>query len=161
MARESLQRMSILEKIRGMSDALKILARNITSLSGIECRHQCQSGDIEFDLTVATHLYRIAQEAVNNALKHSHASRIDIICSRDEKRFYLTVLDNGQGIPSADERGEGIGIATMYYRARMIEGTLDFAQQRSGGTRVVCCCPLPHPRLVQPPNGGRLADSTM
>ena len=132
----------VLHDIRGVGDALKGLARNVASLTGIECCHEGHSGDVKFDQMVANHLYRIAQESVNNAVKHANASRIDIVCAREEDRFYLTVTDNGRGIPAESERNGGIGIPTMHYRARMIEGTLDIGPQRSGGTRVVCSCPL-------------------
>ena len=92
--------------------------------------------------TTATHLYRIAQEAITNAVKHGNATHIDIKCAIADGLLELTVADNGTGIPPrATERG-GLGLHIMSYRARAIGGDLSVVALAAGGTLVRCQAPL-------------------
>jgi two-component system CheB/CheR fusion protein len=92
----------------------------------------------------ATHLYRIAQEALNNAIKHGRATVIVINLRSDANGLELAVEDNGRGIPSnALNQGSGMGLHIMRYRARSIGGTLQFGPGPHGGTLVSCCVPRP------------------
>ena len=94
--------------------------------------------------TTATHLYRIAQEAVNNALKHSQAKEIRISLRQNDDQIVLEVSDNGVGIEAAGSRVDitrkdrGMGLRTMQYRAGMIAGTLQIQRRETGGTLVRC-----------------------
>jgi two-component system, LuxR family, sensor kinase FixL len=94
--------------------------------------------------TTATHLYRIAQEAVNNALKHSKADEICISLKQNDDLIVLEVSDNGVGIDAVDSRvaitrkSRGMGLRTMQYRAGMIGGTLHVERRETGGTLVRC-----------------------
>ncbi len=90
-----------------------------------------------------THLYRIAQEAVTNAVKHSHADRITVSfdCSREEG-IRLEIRDNGAGCSGvASGSPGGMGIRIMSHRARMIGGSLKLGSQPAGGTSVLCNAP--------------------
>ena len=84
-------------------------------------------------------LYRIAQEAVTNAVKHAKPSHISIILSCDASReLVLTVADNGKGKAGAPLPTGGLGLRIMAHRARMIGARLTFDEARGGGTRLVC-----------------------
>ena len=97
------------------------------------------------DNTSATHLYRIAQEALNNALRHGHADEIYISLVQQNDRIILAVSDNGVGFDRGASRTEktgGMGLRTMEYRAGLIGGTLHVERSEKGGTLVRCDVPL-------------------
>lgn len=85
--------------------------------------------------TIATQLYRIAQEAVNNAVKHARASRIDIILEADEVEIALSVYDDGKGFDS-DGSSDGLGLGIMKHRTSLIGGEVSFESRPGGGTQV-------------------------
>jgi two-component system CheB/CheR fusion protein len=91
---------------------------------------------------VATHLYRIAQEAVANALKHGRPSRVQIVLAATAKRIVLTVKDDGLGFPAVPSTRKGMGIRIMQYRAEMIGGVLTLQKgTERGGAAVICTLP--------------------
>ncbi len=120
--------------------ALDALARRC-SLSGISVRFRAQHEvPLRIDLKVRNHLYRIAQEAVQNALKHSGARTIEIdLCSRDGS-VRLAILDDGHGL-QAESAKVGLGMRTMRFRASAIGGRLMVSQRAGGGNSVVCEVP--------------------
>jgi len=122
----------------GICGALKSLAREVDAHSHVRCSASCASSDDVCDSEVSTQLFRIAQEAVNNALRHSSASEIGLRYGREGDTVYLEVLDNGTGIPGEGERSEGLGLRSMRYRARMIGGNLEIGRRPEGGTEVRC-----------------------
>jgi len=93
------------------------------------------------DQAVAIHLYRIAQEAVSNALKHGKAGRIEINLTASANAAALAVTDNGVGLPRKPRKRTGMGLRIMRYRAEVIGGTLSAEPLPGGGTRVVCTLP--------------------
>jgi len=127
----------------GLAAGLSGLAEDVRNQSGIECAFRCDDGVSVEDEAAATHLYRIAQEAVNNAVKHADAGRIAICLAGDELGLRLTVEDDGRGLPDGAEDGNGgMGMRTMRYRANVLGGTLDVAAAADGGgTRVTCFIP--------------------
>lgn len=133
----------------GLVAALDELTERTGTMFRIQCRCKCPSA-IEMDNTTATHLYRIAQEAVTNAVKHGLAKEIDIELSTNPLHTVLSVKDKGRGHGrrgvGLDPRHRGMGLRIMSYRADMIGGTLDIRRSESGGgTDVVCTIPTPHP----------------
>jgi signal transduction histidine kinase len=86
----------------------------------------------------ATHLYRIAQEAVRNAVRHGKARRIEVSLSSGGSGVVLTVSDNGIGLPEPERRGDGLGLRIMKHRAAMIGATFEIAALETGGTLVTC-----------------------
>lgn len=94
------------------------------------------------DTSIAVHLYRIAQEALNNALKHSQGRTIVIALRRDHTHLELSVEDDGAGIPLDGTTNPGMGLRVMDYRARLIGATLEVGPRVGGGTIVLC--KLPH-----------------
>ncbi len=95
------------------------------------------------DPSVQIHLYRIAQEAVSNAIKHGKASRLWITLVAHNGRVALSVKDNGVGFSARSPQSDGMGLNIMNYRARTIGGSLDIRTRLNRGTRVICSLSLP------------------
>jgi signal transduction histidine kinase len=96
------------------------------------------------DSEVAMHLYRITQEALSNAMRHSNATRVDVRLMRDRQGLSISVVDDGCG-SSLQGRSDGMGWRTMHYRARLVGAQLEKLTPSSGGTTVRCSLPLPAP----------------
>ena len=124
----------------GLVQALENLAERVATERGIASAFSCKTPLLVYDQAVASHLYRIAQEAVQNALKHSRAGRIDITISRQQASVELRVSDNGIGFP-AQRNSRGLGLHTMEQRARLIGGRLIVQTQPNGGVEVICTVP--------------------
>jgi signal transduction histidine kinase len=90
---------------------------------------------------VATHLYRIAQEAVSNAIKHGKAREVIIQLQATGGRASLSVRDNGVGFPKVIPKQKGMGLRIMQSRAGMIGGALSIEKDPAGGTTVLCSVP--------------------
>lgn len=120
--------------------ALTDLAKSVNRLTGtaIEVR-DCAEG-VPFEPTVAMHLYRIAQEAVANAVRHSGASRVTIdLRVLPGEVLELRIEDDGQGLsPVEDQVGRGMGLSTMRYRSESVGGRLEIGPRAGGGTVVAC-----------------------
>ncbi len=128
------------QKADGLMLALQALAGNVTEFFGISCLFQSSKPVLLADMAAAMHLYHIAQEAVNNAVKHSKADQIRIGLHDDGDGFHLTVRDNGCGISEPLETTSGMGLSIMKYRAGMIGGSLEVKRHPEGGTIVTCIC---------------------
>jgi PAS domain S-box-containing protein len=127
----------------GLSLALQQLAAGVSARARVQCRVDCPQPVLVRDNTVATHLYRIAQEAVNNAVKHSRAGSILIELKTNHNRIELKVSDNGMGIPASRKPAGGMGLHIMNYRAQAIGGTLNIERAVAHGTIVSCSAPQP------------------
>ena len=125
----------------GLMNALREYAGNVETLFGVVCNFQCDKPILVHDDTAATHLYRIAQEAVNNAIKHGRSRRIDLGMDGDDGCLTLTVKDDGIGLPDRLDESEGMGLHIMDYRAKMIGASLDVRRGSDGGTVVECLFP--------------------
>jgi signal transduction histidine kinase len=122
----------------GLAAALLELSRVTAQNHHVACELKCDSSVRLSDSTIATHLYRIAQEAVINAIKHGHVSRILIELSRRDTNLTLSVKDDGIGLAAPLPENRGIGLRIMSSRAGMIGGTLSVRSQAEGGTIVTC-----------------------
>lgn len=118
---------------RGMAERTELSA-------GIRCRFECPAPVLIGDPHVANHLFRIAQEAVNNAIKHSGGSSVVISLTESAAAVELSVTDDGKGIDRGAGQG-GLGWHIMNYRAEAMKGSLRIARSPSGGTRVACRVP--------------------
>lgn len=125
----------------GLTSALHDLAARMTTLFQIGCQFDCKGAVAMNDNIAATHLYRIAQEAVSNGVKHGHARHVRIGLSCDAETLTLTVKDDGSGIGTQDSQQQGMGLRIMHYRAGMIGGRLTIERQAAGGTCVTCAVP--------------------
>lgn len=97
--------------------------------------------DLRLTFESRTHLYRIAQEAVQNALKHADARCVEIRLTVRSTKIALEVIDDGRGIRRDEARGSGFGTNTMRYRASAIGGLLSMRSRPDGGTVVSCLVP--------------------
>ena len=127
-------------KPTGLNAALEELATSVENLFRVTCSFKSRPPVLIDDATKATHVYRIAQEAVNNAIKHGRAKRIEITLARsDDGGVMLIVQDNGVGFsPTATPARRGLGLQIMSYRAAMIGGSLAIRPGADGGTIVSC-----------------------
>ncbi|MGA3283471.1 MAG: PAS domain-containing protein [Verrucomicrobiota bacterium] len=127
----------------GLNLALQQLAASTCARTKVNCRVDCPQPVFVRDNTVATHLYRIAQEAVNNAVKHSRAGSILIQLQASQNRVELKISDDGIGISLPLNATRGMGMHIMAYRARTIGGVLNIERGPKGGTVVSCFAPRP------------------
>jgi signal transduction histidine kinase len=122
----------------GLMSALQELAVMITKLFQIDCSLECDEPLLLKDNTAATHLYRIAQEAINNAIKHGKARKVVIALRRDPNNARLAIMDDGVGFPRELQNNAGMGLQIMKYRAGMIGASLEIKPAKGKGTEVVC-----------------------
>jgi len=122
----------------GLMSALAELARQTSEIHGLPCRFECPA-PVEIDNdTEATHLYRIAQEAVSNATRHAKASALWIRLEQVDGRLVLEVQDNGIGLQAAGIPGKGVGLRLMEHRCAMIGGNFAIDPRSDGGTCIAC-----------------------
>jgi PAS domain S-box-containing protein len=128
----------------GLPPALEELARATSARSKIRCRFNSQGPVAVKNIAIATHLYRIAQEALANVVKHSGAGKVSIRLKTGASQIELRVEDNGAGLsPAKRKKATGLGLHIMDYRARAVGGTLHIGPGRRGGTIISCCVPRP------------------
>ena len=133
----------------GLKTALATLAHDVRHLFRASCTFACDRPLGRLDREAERHLFRIAQEAVNNAVTHGKARRIEIRLGAQGGEGVLTVLDNGVGMPESLRPPDGTGLHNMAYRARLIGGRIEVRRRSRGGTTVLCAFPLSglrHPR---------------
>jgi signal transduction histidine kinase len=130
----------------GFIVALQDLALQAEHLFGITCQVTCDHLPPMPDHTVATHLYRITQEAVSNAVKHGQAPHVILALTTEQHSTTLTIHDDGIGFQEGANKPTGMGLRTMYYRASMIGASLTIHSDVGSGTTVVC--EWPHPKTT-------------
>jgi signal transduction histidine kinase len=116
---------------------LQELADTTNQRSGIEAVFTQYGEAVPLEPQTALHVYRIAQEAVRNAVKHAAAARVDITLNCKDDFLILTVADNGRGF-AGTPNSKGMGVGSMRYRARLIGAELDIATGPQGGTTIQC-----------------------
>lgn len=132
----------VVSEAHGLMTALTQMAAEVEDLFQISCSCRCEDPVLIPDVSKATHLYHIAQEAANNAIKHGKAERVVISLFAKNSEGTLIVQDNGTGIGGIASNHTGMGLNIMSYRARMIGGSLDVLRNPSGGTIVRCDFPI-------------------
>jgi PAS domain S-box-containing protein len=126
----------------GMSHSLRELANDTQRVFGIQCRVEVHEDLTVQNKVVATQLYYIAREAVNNAVKHARATVIDVSLASCSDRIYMRIADNGVGMPAELPKSKGAGLEIMEYRARLIGASVQVRTGPSGGTEVICSVPV-------------------
>lgn len=121
-----------------LMSALEELAASASSLFGVACRFRCDPPVLLQDNAVATHLYRIAQEAVDNAVKHGQPSQVLISLAQAGGTITLAMADDGRGLQGEPQNVEGMGLRIMRYRAEVIGAMLDIQSRPQGGVVVTC-----------------------
>jgi PAS domain S-box-containing protein len=127
----------------GLRDALAGLAMHARSIYGIKALFTNRlPTTLVLDDEVSNHLYRIAQEAITNAVKHGQAKSVRLHLSAVHGKVRLVVADDGQGLPADVSAAPGLGLRIMRYRARIAHGDVRIERGEPSGTRVLCECPI-------------------
>ena len=134
----------------GLVAALQRLAEETQDLFQIKCLFKCDPPMLSMEPTVSLHLYRIAQEAMNNAIKHGKAQRIEIELAAQPNPPRLIIRDNGKGFVLKAKTYAGMGLRTMRYRAHSIGGLLKVDSRPKQGTEVQCLLPTISSSADQP-----------
>ena len=132
----------VVSDAHGLMSALQLYAAEIEDLFGVACWFQCEEPVLIHDAAMATHLYHIAQEAVNNGIKHGLAKTVLIRLDAGEHEGTLVIKDDGVGIERPLGSHTGVGMHIMNYRAGMIGGTLEVRRDQPQGTIVTCRFPI-------------------
>ena len=141
-----------LEGADGVGDlktALESLAMGISQNCHVKSFVKANGISSSISAPVSGQLYRIAQEAVRNAVEHGAAREVQINLAFNSNNLLLTVRDNGKGFPS-NSNGDGMGLRIMRYRAQCIGGSCEVQSSRANGTIVVCRVPLQADAVVRP-----------
>ncbi|WP_422316849.1 ATP-binding protein [Prosthecobacter sp.] len=126
---------------QGLEHALQALADITTRSSGVRCVFECPAHIPEISEAAACNLYRIAQEGVNNALKHADAGEIRIGLESRDGLIVLEIDDDGCGLPEVPLKGGGIGFRIMQHRTEMMGGRMEHGAPPAGGTRIAVHIP--------------------
>ena len=124
-----------------LSEALRRLSENAERLFNVDCAFREVETVHIHNNTLATHLYRITQEAVSNAVRHGEANAVNIILASGDAQIRLQVRDDGVGFDDDASDDSGMGVHIMNYRARIVGGTLEISSELGDGTVVTCTVP--------------------
>lgn len=125
----------------GLSEALRRLADNAKRLFDVSCSFEETGTTLVHNSQAATHLYRIAQEAVTNAVRHGNAEHLRLILAGSDRQVRLRIQDDGSGFDDAAAQNGGMGLSIMKYRARIMGGTFDVNSTLGEGATVTCTLP--------------------
>jgi PAS domain S-box-containing protein len=130
----------------GLTRALEVMIDNAAESSGITFERKLDSVDDVFSGDAATNLYRVAQECLNNILKHSQAKTVRVKLERDVREVRLRIEDDGQGFDLGERNGTktplGFGLRNIAERVRILAGELKVDTQPAAGTRIEATFPL-------------------
>jgi signal transduction histidine kinase len=121
-----------------LQNGLTELAERANGLGGVRCWFDCKHPVLVDDPEVAGQLYRIAQEATNNALKHARATQITIRLEKKGALLCLEITDNGSGLSAATKVRHGLGLEVMQHRAKVISAKLAINSKRGEGLTILC-----------------------
>ncbi|MGA2174475.1 MAG: ATP-binding protein [Verrucomicrobiota bacterium] len=125
-------------ELDGLASALEELAETVQARGNVACHFSGEEQVLIYDEVAGNNLYRIAQEAINNAIKHGHCRNISVGLGAVDDEVILTVKDDGVGFAGVPESSTGMGLHIMNYRAKMIGASLDIRRGAGGGTIVLC-----------------------
>ena len=126
----------------GFKISLKEITENIEKQSNIPIKLRVEDAVMLIDDATATHLYRIVQESLNNAVKHADASKIQVILKSEQDHGILEIIDDGIGIPLDLEGSMGLGLNIMKHRCGLFDGEITINPDGDRGTKVTCRFPL-------------------
>lgn len=121
---------------KGLEKALADLLGQVRDASGLETHLSVVDWQPVTELAAATHVYRIVQEAVNNAVKHASCTAITVMLAMNGSAHRVVVQDDGRGLEDVESDGAGMGLHLMRYRAKMLGGEVSVTNVRDGGCRV-------------------------
>jgi len=121
-----------------LADNFQELSVTASERFNVSCTFECPQPVLVHDASAVTHLYRIAQEAITNAVRHGKARHINICLDEEDNETVLTVTDDGIGLPEQSRNNHGMGLRIMAYRASMIGAAFNIERLSMRGTRVTC-----------------------
>ena len=124
-----------------LADNFQELAVTASERFNVSCKFESPQPVLLQDASAVTHLYRLAQEAVTNAVRHGKARHVNICLDSADNETVLTVTDDGSGLPENARNNQGMGLRIMAYRASMIGAVFNIERLPSRGTRVTCTLP--------------------
>lgn len=127
---------------------LQELAANVQRQSGVRCYYESHQAPLVDDSTTASHIFRIAQEAVRNSIRHAHPTALNLSLTSDSQSLVLAVSDNGPGLPATPGSKAGVGLRVMAHRAKLIGGEFTLESTPGQGTRIRCRVPLHKPPVA-------------
>jgi signal transduction histidine kinase len=128
----------------GFVEALGELAARMSKDKQIKCIFDSSTKIDVDDDRIASHLFRIAQEAVNNAVKHSGASEVLLRINNSDGALHLEISDNGKGLPKGRQANQGIGMQIMKHRASVIGAELQIKSETDKGVKIICTLKRKH-----------------
>lgn len=126
----------------GLADALRRLAEETSAVFNLSCTFHGDTAPAAIPAATATHLFLMAQEAVNNSVKHGAATEITLLLESSDGGADLVIEDNGRGLPPNATQTGGMGLRILRYRAGLIGAELKIERGREGGTVVHCRFPV-------------------
>jgi two-component system, LuxR family, sensor kinase FixL len=126
---------------KGLSVAIENLCKRVMKTTGLNCTFDSVGNIDDIHQSAVLQLYRIAQEAINNAAKHSDGKTIHVRLSMNDQHLSLTIDDDGSGFDIDDNKKNGSGIQIMKYRAGILGGLLEIKRTRNERTQVRCIVP--------------------
>ena len=123
----------------GLAQALRELAATVEKLFNITCTVDIEDKLVIRNRACENHLFRLAQEAINNSVKHGKAKKVFVGLKRDGERIVLSIADDGVGFGAEEPKVSGLGLRIMNYRAQKIGAALEI-QPGSGGAGAVITC---------------------
>lgn len=127
----------------GLMEALQRLLDLTESTHGLVCRLECEAPVYVHDATIASQLFRIAQEAVTNVVRHARAKHLTVILSRESDLLTLEVADDGVGFQGNPDGHQGLGLVSMEQRCAQLGGQWSIEPRDEGGMVVTCTVPSP------------------
>lgn len=133
-----------------LNQELEELSATVQSQSGVRCHFASHSSHLVHDSTTASHLFRIAEEAMRNSIRHGQPTALNVSLSDLDQSLLLEIADNGTGLPAAPSKKTSIGLRVMEHRAKLIGGDFRVESKPGKGTSIHCRVPL-LPRPIPAP----------
>jgi two-component system, LuxR family, sensor kinase FixL len=122
----------------GLLQALKELAATVEKLFTITCTVEIEDKLVIRNRGAENHLFRLAQEAINNSVKHGKAKKVIVALKRADNKIVLSISDDGVGFGNGEPKVSGLGLRIMNYRAQKIGAVLDIQSSAEGGAVLTC-----------------------
>jgi signal transduction histidine kinase len=117
--------------------AVRRLTDETSKSFGVRCQSTSTHSQLPYSSDAAVHIYRIAQQAIDNAIRHGNAKSIEIKLEHTDEQFRLSIWDDGSGFDEISDTPHGLGLRTMAFRADVFNGTFHISSEPGQGTRVV------------------------
>jgi signal transduction histidine kinase len=122
---------------------LEELAATVQRQTGVRCHFEARRPPLVGDSSTASHIFRIAQEAVRNSIKHAQPTSLNLSLTGEPQALVLSISDNGAGLPTTLKQDAGVGLRVMAHRAKLIGGDFTLESAPGMGTHIRCRVPLP------------------